>query len=419
MPLSETSIRKLKPRAKPYKVADEKGLYLTVTPSGGRLWNMKFRTLLGTEKKLSFGSYPELSLREARDRRDEARKQLLNGVDPAEQKRRDKIAAKVSAANTFTAVAEAYIAKNERDGLAANTITKRRWFVRILQRAIGNRPIADLTPFDVLSAVRPFEAARNDEKAHRALQFIGSVCRFAVANQLATVDPTRDLRGALAKRKPKHHAAIIEPKRVGELLRAIDDYEGQGLPTTRMALQILPYVFVRPGELQRAEWAEIDLEAAVWRIPARRMKARQEHVVPLSRQVVALFEQLHPLTGHSRYVFPSIRTPLKPISENTLNAGLRRLGYTKEEMTAHGFRSVASTLLNESGEWSSDAIERALAHMDKNAVRSAYHRGPHWKERVEMAQWWADYLDTLRTGTEDLKLSSRRASVGTKPGYRR
>ncbi|MBX9883978.1 MAG: Arm DNA-binding domain-containing protein [Novosphingobium sp.] len=183
MPLSETSIRKLKPRDKPYKVADEKGLYLSVTPSGGRLWNMKFRNQVGIEKKLSLGSYPELSLREARDRRDEARKQLANGIDPAEQKQRDKIAAKISAGNTFTAVAEAYIAKNERDGLAANTIKKRRWFVRLLQRAIGNRPIADLTPFDVLSAVRPFEAARNDEKAHRALQFVGSVCRFAVASR--------------------------------------------------------------------------------------------------------------------------------------------------------------------------------------------------------------------------------------------
>ena len=277
----------------------------------------------------------------------------------------------------------------------------------MLQKSLGHRPISDIQPFEVLSAVRPFEAAKNDEKAHRALQFVGSVFRYAIANQLATSDPTRDLRGALAKRKPKHHAAILEPRRVGELLRAIDEYEGQGLPTTRMALQLLPYVFVRPGELQRAEWSEINLEAAVWRIPAQRMKARQEHVVPLSSQAAALFRALHAMTGDGRYVFPSIRTPLKPISENTMNAGLRRLGFTKDEMTAHGFRAVASTLLNESGKWSPDAIERALAHKDKDAIRGAYHRGAHWKERVAMVQWWGDYLDSLRTGAEIVPFKRR------------
>lgn len=409
MPLTDTSIRSLKPRAKPYKAADEKGLYLLITPSGGRLWKLKFRTSGGTEKKLSFGSYPELSLRDARDQRDDARKQLASGIDPADQKRRDKVAAKVSAANTFSSVAEAYIAKNERDGLAPNTILKRRWFIRLLQRSIGYRPISEIQPYDVLAAVRPYEAAKNDEKAHRALQFVGGVFRYAIANQLATSDPTRDLRGALAKRKPKHHAAILEPQRVGELLRAIDEYEGQGLPTTRMALQLLSYVFVRPGELQRAEWSEVDLKAAVWRIPALRMKSRREHVVPLSRQAVALFEGLRAMTGDARYVFPSIRTPLKPISENTLNAALRRLGFTKDEMTAHGFRAVASTLLNEAGKWSPDAIERALAHKDKDAIRGAYHRGMHWQERIEMAQWWSDHLDALRKGEAVMECQKEKA----------
>lgn len=398
MPLSDSAIRALKPRKTAYKVSDEKGLYLMVTPAGGRLWKLKFRTSTGVEKKLSLGSYPELSLKEARNRRDDARRNLANGIDPAEKKRRDIHAAKVSAMNTFTAVAEAYIAKNERDGLAPNTIVKRRWFVRLLQKAIGNRPISEIQPFDVLEAVRPYEAAKNDEKAHRALQFVGGVYRYAIANQLATSDPTRDLRGALAKRQPKHHAAILEPKHVGDLLRAIDGYEGQGLPITRIALQLSPYLFVRPGELRQAEWKEIDFEAAVWHIPAAKMKGRQEHVVPLSRQALALLEAAKELTGDGRYVFPSIRTPLKPMSENTVNAGLRRLGFTKEEMTAHGFRAMASTLLNESGKWSSDAIERALAHKDKDAVRAAYHRGAHWNERVEMAQWWSDYLDALRNG---------------------
>ncbi|KPF80499.1 integrase arm-type DNA-binding domain-containing protein [Novosphingobium sp. AAP93] len=411
MALSITTIRNAKPKAKPYKLADEKGLFLLVQPSGGMLWRMKYRVdgrdsdgnPKRVEKKLGLGTYPEVSLKDARERRDEARRQLANGIDPAEQKRRDVLASRVSAANTFASVAEAYVAKNERDGLAANTIVKRRWFIRLLQKSLGHRPITEIQPFDVLAAVRPFEAAKNDEKAHRTLQFIGGVFRFAIANQLATSDPTRDLRGALAKRKPKHHAAILEPRRVGELLRAIDEYEGQGLPTTRTALQLLPYVFVRPGELQRAEWAEIDLDAAVWRIPAARMKGRQEHVVPLSRQAVALFKYMQAITGDGRYVFPSIRTPLKPISENTMNAALRRLGFTKDEMTAHGFRAVASTLLNESGKWSPDAIERALAHKDKDSIRAAYHRGAHWQERVEMAQWWADYLDALRSGAEVLQ----------------
>ena len=400
MSLTDTAIRALKPRDKAYKATDEKGLYLLVTPAGGRLWKLKFRAFGGIEKKLSLGSYPDVGLKDARERRDAARKQMASGIDPADQKRRDKRAAQIGAANTFSVVAEAYIARNERDGLAANTIVKRRWFVRLLQKAIGSRPITEIQPFDILEAVRPYERAKNDEKAHRTLQFVGSVYRYAIANQLATSDPTRDLRGALAKRQPKHHAAILEPIRVGELLRAMDGYEGQGLPITRIALQLSPYLFVRPGELRRAEWTEIDLEAAVWRIPAAKMKGRQEHVVPLSRQSIALLEAARELTGDGRFLFPSIRTPAKPMSENTVNAALRRLGYTKDEMTAHGFRAMASTLLNESGKWSSDAIERALAHKDKDAVRGAYHRGAHWAERVEMAEWWGEYLDTLRSGAQ-------------------
>jgi integrase len=411
MPLSDSAIRALKPRAKAYKVADEKGLYLQVTPAGGRLWKLKFRTATGAEKKLSLGAYPAISLKDARERRDDARATLAKGVDPAEQKRRDKHTAKINAGNTFSAVAEAFIGKNERDGLAANTIIKRRWFLKLLQKAIGNRPVAEIKPFDILEAVRPFEAAKNDEKAHRTLQFVGSVFRFAIANQLADSDPTRDLRGALAKRKPKHLAAILEPKRVGELLRAIDGYEGQGLPITRIALKLSPYLFVRPGELRRAEWSELDLDAAVWRIPAAKMKGRQEHVVPLSGQAIALFEEVQALTGDGRYVFPSIRTPADPMSENTVNAALRRLGFSGDEMTAHGFRAMASTLLNESGKWSSDAIERALAHKDRDTVRAAYHRGPHWAERVEMAQWWGNYLDLLRKSADVIPISLHTGAV--------
>lgn len=403
MALTDSAIRALKPRDRAYKVSDEKGLYLQVTPAGGRLWRMKFRAPGGLEKKLSFGGYPEISLKEARELRDRARSLVASGVDPADKKRRDKRAAKVSAGNTFSAVATDYVAKNRRDGLSDATVIKREWFIRLVERSLGGRPISEIQPFEVLDAVRPFEAAKNDEKAHRTLQFIGQVFRYAVANQIATSDPTRDLRGALSNRRPKNLAAILVPKRVGELLRDIDGYEG--LPLTKLALQLSPLVFVRPGELRRAEWGEIDLDAAVWRIPAEKMKARMEHAVPLSVQAVAILREAAGLTGDGRYVFPSIRSRFDPMSENTVNASLRRLGYTGEEMTAHGFRSTASTLLNESGKWSPDAIERALAHKGKDLVRAAYHRGAHWQERVLMAQWWSDYLDRLRTGGEVVPLA--------------
>lgn len=406
MALTDSAIRVLKPCDKEYKVADERGLYLLVTPAGGKLWKLKFRNEVGAEKKLSLGAYPDVKLKDAREARDKARSILASGIDPAAQKQRDKRAARINAANTFSAIAKVYIEKNRRDGKAEATVRKREWFLGLVERAIGNRPIADIQPFEILDSVRPYEQAKNDEKAHRTLQFVGQVFRFAVANQLAPRDPTRDLRGALASRRPKHLAAILDPKRVGELLRAIDGYEGQA--ATLLALKLSPLVFVRPGELRRAEWAEIDLEGAVWRIPAVKMKGRIEHAVPLSRQALEVFQQARLVSGHTRYVFPSIRTARSPMSENTVNAALRRLGYAGDEMTAHGFRAMASTLLNESGKWSADAIERALAHKDKDTVRAAYHRGTHWHERVEMAQWWADYLDTLRKGGEIVPFPDQR-----------
>lgn len=402
MALTDSALKALKPRATAYKVTDEKGLYVHVTPAGGKLWKLKFRNKVGAEKKLSLGAYPDISLREARELRDAARSKLAKGLDPAEQKQRDKRAALISAANSFEAVAKAYIAKNRRDGLAEATVRKREWFLDIVRKRLGARPIAEIEPYEILDAVRPFETAKNDEKAHRTLQFIGQVFRYAVANQITKSDPTRDLRGALSSRKPKHHAAILEPVKVGELMRALEGYEGQ--PITQFALRLSPYVFVRPGELRRAEWSEIDLEGAVWRIPAAKMKGRQEHAVPLASQSLAILREAQELTGEGQFVFPSIRSPRNPMSENTINASLRRLGFGKDEMTAHGFRAMASTLLNESGKWSSDAIERALAHKDKDHVRAAYHRGAHWQERVEMAQWWADYLDGLRKGGEVVPL---------------
>lgn len=406
MALTVTTLRNAKSKAAPYKLADEKGLFLLVQPSGGMLWRMKYRVdgrdeagnAKRVEKKLSLGVYPDVGLADARERRDAARRLLAQGKDPAEEKRRDKQAKKTGAINTFGAVAKAYIEKNRRDGLADATVRKREWFVSLVEKPLGSRPIAEIAPFEILDAVRPFEAAKNDEKAHRTLQFVGQVFRYGVANQLAPSDPTRDLRGALAGRKPKHHAAILDPKVAGELLRSIDGYEGY--PLTRFALQLSALLFVRPGELRRAEWAEIDTDAAVWRIPAAKMKARVEHVVPLPREAIAIFGEIESLSGGGRYIFPSLRSRLRPMSENTVNGALRRLGFTGGEMTAHGFRAMASTLLNESGKWSSDAIERALAHKDRDTIRAAYHRGAHWAERVEMAQWWAAYLERLRSGAE-------------------
>lgn len=272
MPLTDSSIRSLKPQATAYKVADEKGLYLLVTPAGGRLWKLKFRNAQGTEKKLSLGRYPELSLKLAREKRDLARARLSEGIDPAEEKQQAKRAAQFDAENTFEAVAKAYIEKNKRDGLADATIRKREWLLSLVSKALGRRPVADIQPAEVLAAVRPFEAARNDEKAHRALQFVGQVLRYAVALQLAKSDPTRDLRGALSAPKPKHHAAILDPEGVGALLRSMDGYDG--MPITKIALQLSAILFVRPGELRRAEWSEIDLEKKVWRIPAPKMKGR-------------------------------------------------------------------------------------------------------------------------------------------------
>ncbi|THD37328.1 MAG: DUF4102 domain-containing protein [Sphingomonas sp.] len=415
MALTNANLRNAKPRAAPYKLSDEKGLFLLVQPSGGMLWRMKYRVdgrdaegnAKRVEKKLSLGTYPEIGLKDARERRDAARSLLAQGKDPADEKRREQQAKRLGAVNTFGAVAKACIEKNRRDGLAEATIRKREWFASLVGKSLGARPIAEIAPFEILDAVRPFEAARNDEKAHRTLQFVGQVFRHAVANQLAPSDPTRDLRGALAARKPKHHAAILDPKKAGELLRAMDGYEGH--PLTLYALQLSAILFVRPGELRQAEWAEIDDIGAIWRIPAGKMKSRVEHVVPLPKQAIGLLRKARELSGNGRYVFPSMRSGLRPMSENTINGALRRLGFTGDEMTAHGFRAMASTLLNESGKWSSDAIERALAHKDRDAIRAAYHRGAHWAERVEMAQWWANYLERLRVGAEIVPIRANKA----------
>lgn len=403
MALSDVAVRRAKPRERDYKLADSGGLYLLVTPSGGRLWRLKYR-VLGVEKKLSLGRYPDVSLADARKARDAAREAMGAGHDPGVAKRRQRVAAKLAVGTTFGDVAHEYIAKAEREGRATATVIKLRWARQGLVSAIGNRPVDQIEPHELLAVLKKREASGNLETAKRLRAFASRVFRYAVATARAKTDPAALLLGAVAAPKPKHLAAIIDPKQAGELLRAIAAYRGQ--PTTRLALAVLPYVFVRPGELRQAEWSEFDFEAAVWRIPATRMKKRREHVVPLSRQSLAILEQARALTGDGRLVFPSLGRRDRPLSGNTMTLALRRMGFPADVMTAHGFRSMASTLLNESGKWSPDAIERALAHKDGDQVRAAYHRGAHWEERVAMAQWWSDHLDRLRAGGEVVPLKA-------------
>ncbi|WP_430416292.1 tyrosine-type recombinase/integrase [Parasphingorhabdus sp.] len=409
MPLKDTEIRALKPGAKDQKLFDGGGLYLLVKSSGSKLWQMKIR-VDGKEKKLSFGKYPIVTLKDARAKRDDAKRMLAQGIDPARKKREDKQAAKQSAENSFELVAREYISKIEKEGRAEATLVKARWLLAQLQPGLGKLPIAEIEPPELLRVLKKVEEAGKRETAKRMRSFASRVFRYGVATGRCLHDPASVLRGALLAPIVKHHAAIVDPVRLGELLRAIDGYQGQ--PAAYMALRLTPHVFQRPGEVRQMRWSEIDLDNAVWAIPAGRMKQRQPHHVPLSRQSVDLLTEMKGLSGHSEFVFPSIRTPKSPMSENTINAALRRLGYGGDEMTAHGFRTTASSLLNESGKWNPDAIERALSHADKNAIRGTYNRSAYWKERVEMAQWWSDYLDQLRRGATVVDIQSKQRTAG-------
>lgn len=394
MALKDIEIRALKPQDKPYRKTDSGGLYLEVFPNGSKLWRWKFR-VAGKEKRLALGAYPAVSLKDARQLRDAEKAKLHNGTDPALDRKRMKVAAHINAANTFGAVALEYIeTKMVGDGKAPATISKARWFLDQLEPAIGSMPLADVDPQMLLAGLKRLEAKGRHETAKKCRSFASRVFRYGIVTGRCNSDPAQMLQGALVAPKARHFAAILEPKKLGELLRAIDEFNGS--PITMAALQIAPHVFVRPGELRHAEWNEFDLKTCIWKLPAAKMKARRVHDVPLSTQVVAVLVQLHKLTGHGKYVFPSAYGASRPMSENTLNASFRRMGFGKEEITAHGLRATASTLLNESGLWNPDAIERALAHGESNSTRGAYHRGLHWDERVRMAQWWSDYLDRLK-----------------------
>jgi integrase len=407
--LTDTQVRQAKPREREYKLADYASLYLLIRPNGSKLWRLDYR-FGGKQKTLALDAYPIVTLAEARERRDAARKLLANGTDPGVQRKLEKIAA-AAGGNTFREVAEELLAKQAREGRAAMTTKKNRWLLEPAFKTFGDRPVGEITAPELLHALRKFQRRERYESARRMRTVAGMVFRYAIATGRATRDISLDLRGALITPNVQHRPAITEPKKVGALLRAIDGYAGQ--PTTRMALQLSALLFVRPGETRRARWREFDLGAAVWNIPAETMKMDRPHRVPLARQSVGIIRQLEKITGEGEFLFPAITSVRRPMSENTLNAALRRLGYSKEEVTAHGFRTTASTLLNEMGRWSPDAIERQLAHQEEDDVRRAYkHPAEFWAERVEMMQAWADYLDQLRSGADVIPLAAARLSRG-------
>jgi integrase len=410
--LTDIAIRKAKPRERLVKLSDSGGLQFWITPSGTKLWYLAYR-FGGRQKKLAIGAYGAapagVTLEAARARRDEARALLRQGIDPGAHKRRMKAAQAQSLADTFEAIADELLARKKRDGVAPVTASKIEWLLGIAKASLGSLPISSITAGEVLRVLQPLEVEGKLETARRLRSVIGAVFRLAVVTARAANDPTQALKGAIASPKVKSRAAITDPVAFGGLLRAVDRFKGQ--PTTRAALQLLAMLVPRPGELRQARWGEFDLDAAVWSIPAERMKMRRPHRVPLPTQAIAILKELRPITGHlvGGLVFPGIGRNTRPISENTMNRALRRIGFSQDEATAHGFRSTFSTLANESGKWSVNAIEAALAHVEPNAVRRAYARGDYWDERVKLMTWWADHLDTLRNGGQVLQFKGASA----------
>jgi integrase len=387
MALDVEKINATRPGKKPIKLYDAKGLFLLVNPNDTRWWRFRYK-VKGREKLISLGTYPDVNITDARKKCKAARRQLDDGIDPSAKRKAERS----SNALTFKAVAEEWL-ERQKD-LSADTIDQfRARLENHLYPKLANHAIDAISAPDLLATLRRIEVQGRHETAHRARALGGRIFRYAIATGRAERDPSGDLKGALTPVRGSHHATVTEPARVGELLDAIQGYAGHS--TTYGALRLAPLVFVRPGELRAAEWKEINLKAAEWRIPAERMKMDEAHIVPLSRQAVAILQEMKNLTGDGRYVFPSIRTDERPMSENTVNSALRRLGYTTEEMTGHGFRTIASTLLNEKGHHP-DVIELQLAHAERNKVRAAYNHASRLAERRTMMQEWADHLDQLR-----------------------
>ncbi|GAV19927.1 putative prophage CPS-53 integrase [Mariprofundus micogutta] len=391
---------------KQIRISDAGGLYLQVTPVG-KYWRINYR-FAGKQKTLALGIYPSISLKQARVARDDAKRQLSQGIDPNQDKQAKKRHAIKNHLSTFKSVATEWMAKQSTIWVKTTTVNKQAMLDKHIFPWIGSLPIADIEASDILSVVQRAESRGTFETAHRLRMLCSQIFRYGVATSRIKSDPTRDLKGALTPVVNTHRATITDPKAIGALLRAIEVFEGTTV--VKCALQMTPYVFARPGELRHAEWSEVDFDKAEWRIPAEKMKMRVTHIVPLSKQALAILNEVKRLTGSGKYVFPSIRNPSRPMSENTINASLRRIGYSKEEICAHGFRGMASTILHEQG-WESDAIERQLAHKEGNAIKAAYNHARHLPERVKMMQHWADYLDGLRDGTSVIPIGHANATI--------
>jgi integrase len=406
MPLTNTGIAKAKPGEKPIRLFDSGGMYLEVSPAGGKLWRLKYR-FNGKEKRLALGIYPDVPLAKARSKRDAARQLLADGIDPSENRKAVKAAQGDRAANSFEVVAREWFAKCKPNWVEGHSDKIIKRLERDVFPWIGDKPVASVGAPDLLACLRRIENRGAVETAHRALQNCGQIFRYAVSTGRVDRDPSRDLRGALSSVKETHHASITDPKAVGDLLRACDGYQGSFV--TKCALRIAPLVFVRPGELRKAEWVEIDLDRAEWNIPAERMKLREPHLVPLAPQTVAILRELHVLTGSGRYVFPGARTNGRPMSDNAILAALRRMGFAKDEMSGHGFRAMARTILDEVLGVRPDYIEHQLAHAVRDPNGRAYNRTAHLPERRKMMQQWANYLDKLKSGGEVIPLHSNAA----------
>lgn len=396
MALTDVKCRGTKPGKTRQKLSDGGGLQFWVQPNGSRLWQLVYQ-YQGKQAQMALGPYPQVSLIEARACRERAKAKIRAGIDPTAEKRRVE-AIKALPGDTFKEIALEFIEKCRRDQLAGPTMIKKEWLLDFAYPDLGTKKVSEIRPVEVLKVVQEIEFRGNLETASRLRAIIGQVCRFAVATGRAEIDPTPVLRGAISPPKVTHRAAILNPKKFGGLLRAIGGFDGQ--PTTIAGLKLMALLFPRPGELRHAEWTEFDFENSVWTIPAEKTKMRREHQIFLARQAVNVLNDLRKITGHRKLLFPSFHGSAKPISENTLNTALRRMGYGKEEMTSHGFRATASTMLNESGKWSADAIERQLSHVEPSKSRGPYSRGSYWDERVKMMSWWASYLDRLRDGAE-------------------
>lgn len=398
MPLGDTFVRQVKPSGKPAgdSYADGGGMYLLVKPSG-KYWRMDYR-FAGKRKTLALGVYPAVTLAQARRRRDDAKAQLADGVDPSVSKREEKLARKMVAENTFEKVAMQWLHATAADRKEITQQKVQTWLGKDIFPSIGKLPISTIGPRDVLAMARKMEERGANESAKRLVQICGQVFRYAVAEGSAERDVTQDLKGALQKAEKRHYAAITDPAQLAPLLRAMDGYSGHIY--SRTALLLTPLLFVRPGELRKAEWSEIDFEAAEWRIPAAKMKMKSDHIVPLSTQAIELLRQVHPISGHGKYVFPSIRTGERPMSENTVSAALRAIGYDRDTQTAHGFRATARTIMDEVLGERVDLIEHQLAHAVKDANGRAYNRTAHLPARKAMMQRWSDYLDSLKRGAE-------------------